>query len=134
MQVKDVMNHAVLTVARDLSLRQAARRLGVRHQTLGLVCEGRRLVGLFTMRDLIMRGAAAGRNSRTTSVREVMTRDVICTREEQDVRQTVTLMQRHGFRRLPVVDRQQHVVGLVRLEDVLSPPPPHRPITLPHRR
>jgi CBS domain-containing protein len=83
------------------------------------VCDGERLVGMITDRDITIRAVAAGRDPNTTPVGEIMTATgLVCCHDDQDVREAVALMRRHGVRRLPVVDRQNRLVGMIALADI----------------
>ncbi len=118
MQLKNVMKKGVEVVAPDTSLHEAARKMSVHNITVLPVCEGRKIVGLLTARDLTVRATSQGCDPRTTRVREVMTFPPICGREGQNVNQAAELMQRWQLRRLPVLNRQRHLVGMVFLSDL----------------
>src|SRR4030095_11408565 len=65
------------------------------------------------------RAVAAGRDPNTTRVGEIMTAPgLVCCHDDQDVREAVALMRRHGVRRLPVVDRQKRLGGMIALADI----------------
>jgi CBS domain-containing protein len=118
MQLRHVMNRKVASVAADTPLREAAREMSVLNIPVLPVCDGPTLIGLITPRDLILRATAQGCNPRTSTVREVMTRRVVCAREDQDINDAADLMYRWRLRRLPVVDKQMHLVGMVSLGDL----------------
>ena len=82
------------------------------------VCEGERLVGMLTDRDITVRAVAAGRDPRMTQVRDVMTPDVVYGFEDQEVHDAVRLMEQYQIRRLPVLNRSQQLVGIVALGDL----------------
>ena len=77
MQLKDVMTPEVEVIAPEASIYEAAEKMS--HRDIGPlpVCEGERLVGMLTDRDITVRAVAAGRDPRTTQVREVMTPNVV---------------------------------------------------------
>jgi CBS domain-containing protein len=75
------------------------------------VCEGRRVVGVITDRDIAIRGVAEGRDPGSTRVREVMSRDIVSVREESDVKEAERLMRERQLRRLPVLNGQGELVG-----------------------
>ena len=118
MQLRDVMNRNVEFVAPNTLLREAAQRMSVLRSPVLLVCDDRKIVGLITPRDLIVRATAQGCDPRTSTVREVMTREIICGQETQDVTEAAAVMRRHRLSRMPVVDRHRHPVGIVSLAEL----------------
>lgn len=117
-QLRDVMHRQVAAVEVDTSLGEAARLMRASSFTRLPVCDGPKLVGLITARDLTVRATAEGLNPRTSTVREVMSRQVPCVWEDQDLDQAIAVMQRYDLLRLPVVNRQQHLVGVVYFSDL----------------
>ena len=77
------------------------------------------LCGIVTDRDLVVHGFANG-HSPDTVVEAVMTRDVEWASEDVDVFEAATRMAERGFRRLPLVDAQGHVTGILTLDDLLA--------------
>ena len=118
MKIKDVMTRSVETVRPDQSLQEAAAKMKALDVGPMPVTEGNRLVGMLTDRDIVVRGVADGRDTRTTSVRDAMTSNVICCKEDDDVKDAATTMKEHQIRRLVVVDGQQRVSGIVSLGDI----------------
>lgn len=120
MQLRQVMTRDVEVVRPDVPIRDAARRM--REIDVGPipVCDGERLVGLLTDRDITIRAVAQGCDPNTTCVRDVMTPDVTCCFEDQDVEQAAALMEQRQIRRLPVLDRNKHLVGIVSLGDLAT--------------
>jgi len=118
MTVRQVMTRDVVTIEPEASLTEAARRMrGLDVGPLPVV-DGGLLVGMVTDRDLTIRGAAQARDPSSTSVSEVMTRDVICCFEDDDVLRAARTMQQHQLRRLVVVDSSGRVTGIVSLGDL----------------
>jgi len=122
MQLKSVMKKNVAIVAPDTPLREAARKMSVHNITVLPVCEGRKIVGLLTARDLTVRATAQGCDPQTTPVREVMTFPAVYGREGQSINQAAHLMHKWQLRRLPVLNRQMHLVGMVSLRDLQELP------------
>ncbi len=122
MQVRDVMTRAVETVAPDASLQQAAMTM----EAIGVgslpVCDGRRLVGAVTDRDIVVRGVATGRSPVEMLVREVMTADVAWAYDDEGAEEVLARMQAHQVRRLAVLDRHKSLVGIVSLGDIATEP------------
>ncbi len=84
-----------------------------------LVMEGEKLVGIVSERDYARRVVLAGRASRDTPVRDVMTTRVLCARPTQTVNECMALMTEKRARHLPVLDHK-HVVGVVSIGDLVK--------------
>lgn len=87
------------------------------------VCESsrsRRLVGIVTDRDLALHVVAEERDPSSTLVRDVMTRDPITCRPEDDLLQAIEGMQRRQVRRIPIVDREGMLVGIIAQADIAT--------------
>jgi len=82
------------------------------------VCEGDKLVGMVTDRDIIVRGVARERDIRSTKLADVMSTNVRCAKEDQDVEEILSQMAETQIRRMPVVDKQERLVGIVSLGDI----------------
>jgi CBS domain-containing protein len=83
-----------------------------------LVISNRRLVGIFTERDVLRRIVAEGRSPDVTIVGEVMTSDVVCCTPDTDVEEVADLMRCRRVRHVPVVDADDEVRGLVSIGDI----------------
>lgn len=118
MKIKDVMTRAVETVRPDQTLQEAAAKMKSLDVGPMPVTEGDRLVGMLTDRDIVVRAVADGRDSRTTKVRDAMTSDVVCCKEDDDVKDAASKMKDRQIRRIVVVDAQQRVSGIVSLGDI----------------
>jgi CBS domain-containing protein len=119
MLVKFIMTLDVESVAPETSIQEAA--VLMRSLDVGSipVCSARgRVVGVLTDRDLAIRATAAGLDPNTTPVRDVMTRDVVYCYDDQDVEDAVHLMEGLQIRRLIVLNRQNHLAGIVSLGDL----------------
>lgn len=119
MKVSAVMTTNVITIGPDATLTEAARRM--RGLDIGPlpVADGDRLVGMLTDRDIAVRATAEGRDPSATRVSDVMTRDVVCCFEDDEVLQAARTMARYRKRRLVVVDASGRVVGIVSLGDLV---------------
>ena len=76
------------------------------------------VAGMVTDRDIAVRGVAAACDPEATPVRMVMSSEIIYTFDDQDVQEAARIMELNQVRRLPVLDRAQHLVGIVSLGDV----------------
>jgi CBS domain-containing protein len=117
MQVRELMSRDVATIDPGTTLRDAARRMAALDVGALPVSEEDRLVGMITDRDIAVRGIAKGYGP-DTPVRDLMTNDVICARVDQDIEEVATKMSEAQVRRLPVIDDQQRLCGIVSLGDL----------------
>jgi CBS domain-containing protein len=102
------------------SVLEAARRMRDRRVgTLVILDDTDKPVGLLTDRDLVLRVVAAGGDPRATSVAEVMTEHPKTVSERTPIESALSLMRSGSFRRLPVVNDDGKLVGIVSLDDVL---------------
>jgi CBS domain-containing protein len=117
MKLNEVMTRSVETIKPDATLQQAAEKMKKLNVGSIPVHDGRQLVGILTDRDITVRAAAAGR-AHTMKVADAMTPDVVCGYEDQSVQEAVRLMKDHQIRRLPVLNRNNELVGIVALADL----------------
>jgi CBS domain-containing protein len=118
MQLKDVMTRDVEVIHPDAPIEEAAAKMKALDVGPVPVCDGDRLLGILTDRDITVRATAAGRDPKATKVREVMTPEVVYCFEDQDVREAARLMQEKQIRRLVVLNRDKRLVGIVALGDL----------------
>ena len=118
MQVRDLMSSSVVSIAPDESVALAARLLS-RHNIGSLpVCgEDRRLRGMVTDRDIVLRCVAAEEDPAQTLVRDIMTRGCASVSPHDDCRSATRLMAQQQIRRLPVVEEGK-LVGILTLADL----------------
>ena len=84
------------------------------------ILEGERLAGVVTDRDIVVRGIAEGKDPRGMPVREIATRDPVSVSPEQSLDEALQLMASHQVRRLPVVDEDDRLVGVLAQADVAT--------------
>ena len=117
MKVSDVMTRDVRTVRPDQSAREAASFMLQADAGAIPVTEGDRLIGMITDRDIAVRGIAEGRGP-DTPVRELMTEEIISVRIDDDCDDVASRMSEEQVRRLPVVDENDRLCGIVSLGDL----------------
>ncbi len=117
-QVTDVMTRDVRVVQPSETVQRAAQLMDELNVGVIPVCEGRKLVGVLTDRDITVRGVAAGKDAATTPVSEVMSGSVRWCYEDQPLEDVLDEMRDTQIRRMPVVDRAQQIVGIVSLGDM----------------
>jgi CBS domain-containing protein len=117
MKVSEVMTSDVQTVTPDQSARDAASFM-LRAEAGSIpVTEGDKVIGMITDRDIAVRGVAEGRGP-DTPVRELMTDHIICARENDNVQDVARRMSEQQVRRLPVLDAEDRLCGIVSLGDL----------------
>ncbi|MBW3597867.1 MAG: CBS domain-containing protein [Planctomycetes bacterium] len=118
MNVKDLMTDDVTCVAPETTLQEAARHM--RDLDVGSlpVCGNDRLGGMITDRDIAVRAVAEGRDAAKTKVQDVMSSGVVYCFEDDDAHHASELMQEKQIRRLPVLNRDKRLVGIVALADI----------------
>jgi len=136
-KVEDVMHRDIRWTDPDMCLAEAAKKM--RDLNVGSlpVWEDDELVGIITDRDIICRAVAEVQDPSTVTIRDFMSKDVAFCFDDQDVRDAARIMQKRKVSRLPVLDRDKHMVGMLTLRDisikfpelaariVLSASPPH---------
>ena len=120
MKLKDIMSTEVEIVRPDASIQEAAEKM--RSLDVGAlpVCDGRRLIGMITDRDITIRATAAGRDPKTTVVQDCLSSEPVYGFEDQDLEDAQTLMEQKQIRRLPVMSRDKELVGIVALGDLAA--------------
>ena len=120
MSVKQICNPDVDVITADETAQTAAGRMHARKVgTLVVVNERQEPIGIVTDRDLAVRVVAEGKDPTTTIIAEVMTRDPETVREKTPVEDALRIMRNGSFRRVPVVDYDDRLVGLLSLDDIL---------------
>lgn len=114
-KVDDLMTRVVEVVPPEMSVRDVAARMKERNIGSYPVCDEGRLVGMVTDRDLALRVLAEGRPAESTPVGDVMSRDVASCGPDDRLDDVLTLMAGRQVRRIPVVEADGRLVGLVTL-------------------
>jgi CBS domain-containing protein len=118
MQVHEIMTSHVEVIHPDATLREAAEKMSQLDIGPLPVCDGEQLVGMLTDRDITLRATAKGCDPKITRVRQAMTSEVVYCFADQDVKTAAQMMERRQIRRVPVVNRNKQLVGIVSLGDL----------------
>ena len=118
MQLREVMTPDVEVIGSDIRLKDAAAKMKELDAGLMPVCDGEKLRGLLTDRDITVRATAEGKDPLKTKVSEIMSADVVFCFEDQDVEEAINLMEVKQIRRMPILDRNKRLVGIVSLGDI----------------
>ena len=118
MQIKDLMNPSVVTIEPTSSASSAARLISRHNVGVLPVCGAdRRLRGVVTDRDIVLRCIAAEEDPAQTMVRDIMTRSCATVSPGDDCREATRIMSARQVRRLPVVE-EGRLVGMISLSDL----------------
>jgi CBS domain-containing protein len=118
-KIAEVMTDRPRAVTPETTLREAARLMDEEDVgSLPIVQDGARLVGIVTDRDITVRGVARGIDPERTSVAEVGSQEVYALSPDDDLDQALETMARAQVRRVPIVVRENELVGMVSQADV----------------
>jgi CBS domain-containing protein len=112
------MRRDVQRISSDMLVADAARVMLDLDVGCLLVWEGNGVVGIVTDRDITCRAVAEARNPETTTVQDVMSKDVFTCFNDQSLSSAAQIMREKKVRRLPVLDHENHVVGILTLSDL----------------
>jgi CBS domain-containing protein len=117
-QVADMMTPAVAAIEPSRTVAEAAQAM--RSEDVGSlpVTDAGRIIGILTDRDIAMRVVAEGRDPTATSVSEILSRDLVTIGPEQSLDDAIELMARHQVRRLPVVEEDGRLIGMLAQADI----------------
>lgn len=118
MHVSEVMTHGVYTTSPDETVQTAAQTMADLDTGVLPIGENDCLIGMLTDRDLSTRVVAEARDPTTTFVRDVMSTEVRYCFEDDSVEEAAGKMSQWHVRRLPVLSRDQRVVGMISLGDL----------------
>src|SRR5438552_2424977 len=118
MQVREAMTRNAQCIPPSATLQQAAERMKALDVGSLPVCDNDRLVGMITDRDITVRSVSDGHDPRSDHVCDAMTPKVIYCFEDQDVSEAAQLMKEKQIRRLPVLNRNKRLAGIVSLGDL----------------
>ena len=116
-QLRDVMSHNVKILNPEAAIKDAARQMRDGNFGLMPVGENDRLIGTLSDRDIVIRAVAEGLGAEA-KVRDVMSADIVWAYENDSVEKASRIMSDHQVRRLPVVNADKRLVGIVALGDI----------------
>ena len=115
-QLKDLMSSDVKVISPDMSIGDAAKQMEEGDFGMMPVAENDRMIGTISDRDIAIRGVGEGLGA-NAKVRDVMSEGVAWAYEDDTVEKAATIMSEYQVRRLPVVNRDKRLVGIVALGD-----------------
>lgn len=118
MQVQEIMTSNAAVIDPNTTVGDAARKM--RADNIGAlpIGENDRLIGMVTDRDIAMRAVAEDRASGNVSIREAMSERVYYCFDDDDVQQAAKVMAEHQVHRLPILNREKRLVGILALADL----------------
>lgn len=124
MTIGQICNREVVSAARDTTVQAAAKLM--RHFHVGTVVvvdetDNMRIpVGIVTDRDIVIDVCAVDLNQNVITVGDIMTPELVTVREDEDLLQTVAIMRDKRVRRLPVIDKDGELAGIVSIDDLFE--------------
>src|SRR5438034_1097951 len=116
--IRDVMTSNPCTIDAEKSVAYAAKMMREEDVGLAPIVEGDKLVGVLTDRDIATRVAAQGRHPDQVKVRDVASKQLVTIDPQQDLSEALRIMAKHQVRRLPVVQEDGRLVGVVAQADI----------------
>jgi CBS domain-containing protein len=118
--IREAMTSNPKTIGTDASVVEAARIMRDVDSGIVPIVDGDRLVGTLTDRDIAIRVVAEGKDPESVKAIDVASRDLVTIDPQQDLDEALRLMARHQVRRLPVVEEDGKLVGLVAQADIAA--------------
>jgi CBS domain-containing protein len=125
MQIRDIMTQPVELAAPEDSIREAARKMTALDCGILPVGENNRLIGMLSDRDIVTRAVAEGYDPDECYVREIMSADVMYCYDDETADDLARNMAGLQVKRLPVLNRDKRLVGIVSLGDLALVAPAH---------
>ncbi|WP_309679266.1 CBS domain-containing protein [Polaromonas sp.] len=116
-KIRDVMSRDVKVISPDETIREAAQQMRDGNFGMMPVGENDRMIGAISDRDIAIRVVADGTDPGSSRVRDVMSEGIVWAYEDDSVDDAAKLMSKHQIRRLPIVDADKRLVGIVALGD-----------------
>jgi len=117
-KIKELMTVRPRTVKTGDSIVDAAKLMKGEDAGIAPIVDGDRLVGVVTDRDIAVRVVAEGRDPQTTKVEEIASANLVTIDPQQELDEALRLMAHHQVRRLPVVEEDGRLVGILAQADV----------------
>ena len=119
-RVRDVMTANPATVSEKDSIRDVARIMAREDTGIVPVVDGKKIIGLITDRDIVVRLVAEGKDLANSRVNEVMSKSVRSVKEDTPISEVLDLMSNAQIRRVPVVNQNNELVGILSIGDIAS--------------
>jgi CBS domain-containing protein len=120
MNIAQIMSPNPAWVSPRTTVFDAALTMKLLDASMLPVCDHDHLVGTVTDRDIAIRAVATGWDARHTLIADIMTAEPVCCFDDQEAEEAVQIMRHHQFQRLPVLNRENHLVGIISLEELTA--------------
>ena len=125
MPIGEVCVRDVVVAGKETTIEEAARMMRRYHVGNLVVVEGKATgrqtpVGIVTDRDIVVSVLATKVDPAVYTVGDLVTRDVVTASEEQGIFETIRQMRMHGIRRMPVIDREGGLIGIISVDDLIQ--------------
>src|SRR5262245_18740661 len=116
--IRDVMPPNTVTVTERDTIREVARIMAREDTGVVPVVDGRKVIGMITDRDIVVRLVAEGKDPANAHVNEAMTRNVRAVKENDTLTDVLHVMSNAQVRRVPVINDRQEIIGIVSMKDL----------------
>ncbi len=120
MKISELLSQNVTCVSPQTTVLETAQTMKILDAGMLPVCDQDRLVGTVTDRDITIRAVAKGCDAKHTPIADVMTEEAVYCYDDQDADEAARLMWEHEVRRLPVLNREGRLVGIISLGDLAA--------------
>ncbi len=117
-KIKEIMTIGVHVIEPECNLQEAAQKMMNLNVGALPVCDGKKLLGIVTDRDITLRAVASGNDIHNTKAREIMSSPIVYCFEDQEIEEVSRIMEVKQIRRLVVLNQEKKLVGIVSLGDI----------------
>ena len=118
--IRDVMTPNPACVSAKDSIREVARIMAREDTGVVPVVDGKKVIGMITDRDIVVRLVAEGKDPANAKVNEAMTKNVRSVKEDSTINDALQMMSTAQIRRVPVVNNNNEIVGIVSMKDIAT--------------
>ena len=118
--IRDVMTPDPVCVSERDSIREAARIMAREDTGVVPVVDGKKVIGMITDRDIVVRLVAEGKDPSNAKVNEAMTKNVRSIKEDSTINDALQVMSNAQIRRVPVVNNNNEIIGIVSMKDIAT--------------
>lgn len=118
MNIKEIMNPSTEVISASTPLKDVGKKMADTGVGFLLVGENDKLKGTVTDRDIVLKAVGQGKDVGSTPVSDILSPDIVSCNEEQDVEEVARTMATHQVRRVPVVNGEMRLVGIVSIGDI----------------
>ncbi len=119
-KVKEVMRPYVVTIEKEKSVLDAARKMKKEDVGSVIVIENLKPIGIVTREDITIKVAAENKLPSEVLVKEIMNQPLVTCKKDDDIMDVAMIMNKYGYERLPVVDENNNLVGIISVREILA--------------